>query len=66
MRINVQVEEGSAEFVTLEQFVVENHPENSIAGPCNVCESKDNQPAARVGYPPFHLNCVCEVVWKEI
>ena len=65
MRINVQAEPGQPEFVTIEQFVIENHPEATEAGTCAVCEVKDNQPVAKVGYPPFHPHCVCTVEWKE-
>ena len=65
MTINVQAEPGQPEFVTIEQFVIENHPEATEAGTCAVCEVKDNQPVAKVGYPPFHPHCVCTVEWKE-
>ena len=64
MRINVQAEPGQPEFVTIEQFVIENHPEATEAGTCAVCEVKDNQPVAKVGYPPFHPHCVCTVEWR--
>lgn len=64
MKINVQVEDGAPEIVTIEQFVIENH--YSESGPCQVCEPKDQQPVIEVGYPPFHVNCVCTVEWREI
>ena len=65
MTINVQLVAGEPEYGTIEQFVIENHPENSQAGPCVECEPKDQQPVAKVGYPPFHPHCVCTVEWKE-
>lgn len=66
MRINVQIEEGRPETVTIEQFVVENHPAASASGPCKTCLPKDQQPVREAGFPPFHPSCVCTVEWREI
>ncbi len=66
MKINVQVADGSPEFATIEQFVVENRPDASVSGTCMKCEPKDQQPVREVGYPPFHPYCVCTVEWREV